>query len=504
MNPGGGVARMADGGRFAPYVAELREFFASREMRFGAPEDLAAFAQALRGPGAFREELASLTRSVVYREQGTIAITELLELMTVAMGGARIAEAGEAVREPVRELLGFLGKAMRGGRAEALDDVAAGDVARDAGPVAVAGVVDRPGAGGEAVGGVHPHAATEFYSRAWSISRGAENGALASESLGSEVVGPAIMGPEIKRQEVMSEGGSDAQVSGVERAAAPELSSAVSGDVNRRRSDDLNRRRTDGANRRRTDEAKRRRTDDAKSDDAKRRGSGVRWGWFGMAAVAGLAVAGVVMMHPWARPAAGPVGEPTVTTVRPAEGVAGGSSDAGTGIRGGETDRVDVRGTTAAVSGDGAGSGVDAMAVQPDASGPAVRAKPAAGEPMPPAAASGTSGGATPLSPSMGSLPPRRTGVYTVSSGVMAANLISAPEPAYPKLARLIHMKGPVIMQAVVSRDGKVVATHVLRGHRLLRGAASNAVRQWRYQPYLVNGRPAEVATIVTVNFRQR
>lgn len=456
MNPGGGVTRMADGGRFAPYVAELREFFASREMRFGAPEDLAAFAQALREPGTFREELASLTRSVVYREQGTIAITDLLELMTVAMGGARIAEAGEAVREPVRELLGFLGKAMRGGRAEALDDVAAGDVARDAGRVdvagvaAVAGVVDLAAGAGEAVGGFHPHAATEFYSRAWSISMGAEDGELASESA-----------------EVMSEGDFYAETSVVQRAAEPALRPAV-------------------------------------SDDAKRRSSRVWSGGFAMSAVAGLAVAAVVIMHPWARPAAGPVGEPTVSTVRPAEGAAGGSSDSGARIPAGQTDRGGVAGTAAAVSGAGAGSAVDAMAVRPDASGPVVRAKPAAGEPMPPAAASGTIGGPTPISPSMGSLASKRMGVYTVSSGVMAANLISAPEPAYPKLARLIHMKGPVTLQAVVSRDGKVVATHVLRGHRLLRGAASNAVRQWRYQPYLVNGQPADVATIVTVNFRRR
>jgi hypothetical protein len=448
---------MADGGRFAPYVAELREFFASREMRFGAPEDLAAFAQALREPGTFREELASLTRSVVYREQGTIAITELLELMTVAMGGARIAEAGEAVREPVRELLGFLGKAMRGGRPEALDDVATGDVARDAWPVdvagvaAVSGVVDLAAGAGEAVGGFHPHAATEFYSRAWSISMGAEDGELASES----------PGPEVR-----SEGDSDAETSVVQRAAAPALRPAV-------------------------------------SDDAKRRSSRVRSGGFAMSAVAGLAVAAVVIMHPWARPAAGPVGEPTVPTVRPAEGATGGSSNSGARIPAGQTDRGGVAGT-AAVSGAAEGSAVDAMAVRPDASGPVVRAKPAAGQPMPPAAASGTSGGPTPILPSMGSMPSKRMGVYTVSSGVMAANLISAPEPAYPKLARLIHMKGPVIMQAMVSRDGKVVATHVLQGHRLLRGAAAKAVRQWRYQPYLVNGQPADVATIVTVNFQRR
>jgi TonB family protein len=164
------------------------------------------------------------------------------------------------------------------------------------------------------------------------------------------------------------------------------------------------------------------------------------------------------------------------------------SSASGAGIPAGQSDRGGVAGT-APVSGAGAGSGSVG------------RAKPAAGEPMSPAAGNG---GPMHTSPSMVSLPSQRMGVYTVSSGVMAAKLISAPAPEYPKLAGLIHMEGPVTLQATVSRNGKVVSTHVLRGHHLLRGAASDAVRQWRYRPYLVNGQPADVATIVTVNFRRR
>jgi TonB family protein len=436
---GGGGAGVADGGRFAPYVVELREFFTSRGMGFGAPEDLAAFAQALREPGTFREELASLTRSVVYREQGKIAITELLQLMTVAMGGARIAKAAEAVREPVRELLGFLGKAMRG-RAEVLDGVAARDVSNDARPVdvtgvvAVAGVVDATADVCEAVGGFHPHAATEFYSRARSISMGAED-----ESLGSGV---------------MSGGDSDSEPSLVPGPATLVLRPTV-------------------------------------SDDAKHRSSRVERGLFACA-VAGVVMAAVMFVHPRVRPAVEPVGEPMISAVGPVEGAAaGGASDVGSGagIPAGQSDRGGGAGTALAVSGAGAGSGFVG------------RGKPAAGEPMLRAA---VSGGPTRTSSSIGSLPSQRMGVYTVSSSVMAAKLISAPAPEYPKLAGLIHMEGEVTLQTVVSRNGKVVSTHVLRGHRLLRGAASDAVRQWRYRPYLVNGQAADVATTVTVNFRRR
>ncbi len=89
-----------------------------------------------------------------------------------------------------------------------------------------------------------------------------------------------------------------------------------------------------------------------------------------------------------------------------------------------------------------------------------------------------------------------------MSSGVMGANLVSAPPPEYPVLAKLTRVEGQVILQAVISRQGAVVATHVLQGHHLLRSAAEGCVRKWRYRPYLVNGRPTDVETIVFVNFQ--
>lgn len=89
-----------------------------------------------------------------------------------------------------------------------------------------------------------------------------------------------------------------------------------------------------------------------------------------------------------------------------------------------------------------------------------------------------------------------------VSSGVMAANLLSAPKPEYPTLATLTRTQGSVVMQAVISKEGAVEEVHVIKGHRLLRGAAKNAVRNWRYRPYKVGGVPVEVATTVSVDFR--
>jgi TonB family protein len=88
-----------------------------------------------------------------------------------------------------------------------------------------------------------------------------------------------------------------------------------------------------------------------------------------------------------------------------------------------------------------------------------------------------------------------------VSSGVMATNLIESQPPNYPRLAKLTHIQGPVVLQVFISKDGTVDHVNAVKGHRLLRGAAKNAVQRWRYRPYLVNGRPVEVATIVTVDF---
>ncbi len=91
-----------------------------------------------------------------------------------------------------------------------------------------------------------------------------------------------------------------------------------------------------------------------------------------------------------------------------------------------------------------------------------------------------------------------------VSSGVMAGNLIYSRPPTYPKgLAGLFHTQGQVVLQAIISKNGRVQNLRVISGHYMLRGAAKDAVRTWRYRPYSIHGVPVEVATIISVEFHR-
>lgn len=84
----------------------------------------------------------------------------------------------------------------------------------------------------------------------------------------------------------------------------------------------------------------------------------------------------------------------------------------------------------------------------------------------------------------------------------MAANLLSSPAPSYPQQASASLVQGEVVIQAVVGRDGSVLETRLVSGPPLLREAALDAVQRWRYRPYLVEGRPTEIATTAIVDFR--
>jgi protein TonB len=88
-----------------------------------------------------------------------------------------------------------------------------------------------------------------------------------------------------------------------------------------------------------------------------------------------------------------------------------------------------------------------------------------------------------------------------VSSGVSTGLLVRKVPPVYPPLARQARIQGVVILQAQISKDGTIQNLQLISGHPMLAPAAIEAVKQWKYKPYLLNGEPVEVDTQVQVNF---
>jgi len=88
-----------------------------------------------------------------------------------------------------------------------------------------------------------------------------------------------------------------------------------------------------------------------------------------------------------------------------------------------------------------------------------------------------------------------------VSSGVSTGLLIRKVTPNYPPLAKQARIQGAVVLQAEISKEGTIQNLQLISGHPMLAPAAIEAVKQWRYKPYLLNGEPVAVETQVVVNF---
>ena len=88
-----------------------------------------------------------------------------------------------------------------------------------------------------------------------------------------------------------------------------------------------------------------------------------------------------------------------------------------------------------------------------------------------------------------------------VSQGVSQGLLIHKVQPTYPPLARQARVQGTVVLQAVIGKDGTIENLRVVSGHPMLTSSALEAVKQWRYKPYYLNGEPVEVDTTINVNF---
>ena len=103
----------------------------------------------------------------------------------------------------------------------------------------------------------------------------------------------------------------------------------------------------------------------------------------------------------------------------------------------------------------------------------------------------------------------------TTASKMPSSDLLEVPEdyaddqvvhrvhPSYPKQARARKLHGPVVLQAIINKQGKVDSLQLVSGDPLLAQAAADAVKQWRYKPYWHNGEAADFQTRITVDFKQ-
>ena len=88
-----------------------------------------------------------------------------------------------------------------------------------------------------------------------------------------------------------------------------------------------------------------------------------------------------------------------------------------------------------------------------------------------------------------------------ISAGVAVGMLISKVQPVYPPIAKAARVSGTVVLQATISKTGSIENLRVISGPAMLQQAAMDAVKTWRYKPYLLNNEPVEVETTVNVIF---
>jgi TonB family protein len=114
-----------------------------------------------------------------------------------------------------------------------------------------------------------------------------------------------------------------------------------------------------------------------------------------------------------------------------------------------------------------------------------------------------TSGGSIPnIFGNGGNVPKPVLQTLNISQGVSQGLLIKKVQPVYPANALRMHVEGAVELQATIGKSGNIVAVKTLTGELVLARAAKEAVLQWKYKPYLLNGEPVEIQTQITVNFK--
>jgi protein TonB len=88
-----------------------------------------------------------------------------------------------------------------------------------------------------------------------------------------------------------------------------------------------------------------------------------------------------------------------------------------------------------------------------------------------------------------------------VGGNLQAGKLLKKVTPIYPQMAAIAHLQGTVRLTALIGKDGTIQNLQLVSGPSLLAKAATDAVKQWVYQPTVLNGEPVEVQTQIDVNF---
>jgi periplasmic protein TonB len=103
---------------------------------------------------------------------------------------------------------------------------------------------------------------------------------------------------------------------------------------------------------------------------------------------------------------------------------------------------------------------------------------------------------------SAGSAPTPVLQTMNVSQGLSQGLILKKTQPSYPAMALQMRIEGPVELLATISKTGGITAVKILHGDPQLARAALEAVKQWKYKPYLLDGQPVEIQTQITVNFK--
>lgn len=503
--------------RFGNYIEELHQFLDRSGVPFGLPRDLPPFVARLAASSSFHKDVCSLLRAIIYRENTAITSTELLELLAVAVGGPDIEGAAEAQRDSIARLFAFVREVYRTLH-HGFTEIEEGEVSEaPASPTFSSAPPETgppsPSAGFASPASTHPMPPhTEAASAPLVVPPGSQ-----SPSAGAEEANWMGQVPSFSLKSAAEDNRPPQnEASSVQELPTPQPSSLSQSSRPQRAVTAPSPGRIPG-----------KAPNDSPYARRFRGGNGVPAAiWIAAAATLVLAFIGGALLHRRSTPL------PDVPVARHPRRAVEGAMPSTPASQPSTFDREwqDLQAANTSQDMPAAGSSAPHVnQTRPQAGtrlGKDTSAKSSPEPPSPPpetAAIAGDTGAARtavhaspePIESSPGGVRPTRPerptrsaaaaaspGVFNVSSGLMAANLLSAPSPGYPKLASLAHVQGDVILQAVVSRDGRVVTTHVLSGHRLLRGAATGAVRQWRYRPYLLKGRPIDVATVVTVEFR--